>query len=683
MKKAILFLVVFFSIFQSLNAQTNIFPSSGSVGIGTNSPSAAALLDISSTTKGFLGPRMTQTQRDAIVSPVAGLLIYQTNNTSGYYYYTGSSWMQLRAPAPNKNLNNLTAPTGVNVELLPLTDNLINLGSATKNWRDIYSTGSFYIDGSKFLTNPNSTSVFVGNTGNASSSGVNNVAVGFEALKLNTSGGGNTAAGSGALTQNSSASNNSAFGFASLISNNGASNTAIGSKTLFSNSTGTDNTASGAFSMVNNGSGISNTANGAYSLFSNAIGSYNTSVGYNSLAQNDASSNTAIGAFSMNENTIGGENTAMGINSLFTNSEGGLNVAIGGDALFSNLTGNKNTSTGYRSMYNNSTGGFNTAFGGFSMTSNQSGSYNTAIGFNSGSSNSANTNCTFLGNSAYEVSAGNLDNSSAIGANSRITASNQIRIGSSTVSSIGGFVNWSNVSDGRFKKNIKEDVSGLDFIRLLRPVTYNLDIDGLNEFLRLENSNDVSLKENEIQSGFIAQEVEQAGREINYKFSGVDAPKNSTDLYGLRYAEFVVPIVKALQELDKTNKELIQKNEALEKTNFATQRQLIELRNELEEAKLIDKKGNTNSFSTYNKLEQNQPNPFTNETLIQYQKEAGSEAVLVVYELNGKKVKEIGLGNENKGEIIIKAGDLKAGTYTYSILINGLAIDTKLMVVGE
>ncbi|MEO6130508.1 MAG: hypothetical protein ABIQ02_01580, partial [Saprospiraceae bacterium] len=49
-------------------------------------------------------------------------------------------------------------------------------------------------------------------------------------------------------------------------------------------------------------------------------------------------------------------------------------------------------------------------------------------------------------------------------------------------------------------------------------------------------------------SGFIAQEVEDAAKAINYEFSGVDAPKNDSDLYGLRYAEFVVPLVKAVQE---------------------------------------------------------------------------------------------------------------------------------------
>jgi uncharacterized protein (TIGR02145 family) len=61
---------------------------------GTN-PDTTAMLDISSTTKGLLIPRMTQAQRTAINAPAAGLLVYQTDNTAGYYYYTGASWVSI------------------------------------------------------------------------------------------------------------------------------------------------------------------------------------------------------------------------------------------------------------------------------------------------------------------------------------------------------------------------------------------------------------------------------------------------------------------------------------------------------------------------------------------------------------------------------------------------------------
>jgi hypothetical protein len=64
--------------------------SAGNVGIGTTA-NAAALLDVSSTTKGFLPPRMTGAQRDAISTPPAGLMVYNTT-TNKLNFYNGSAW---------------------------------------------------------------------------------------------------------------------------------------------------------------------------------------------------------------------------------------------------------------------------------------------------------------------------------------------------------------------------------------------------------------------------------------------------------------------------------------------------------------------------------------------------------------------------------------------------------------
>jgi len=61
----------------------------------THTPEASAVLDVYSTTKGLLAPRMTQAQRAAISSPATGLLAFQTDGTAGFYYYTGSSWTTL------------------------------------------------------------------------------------------------------------------------------------------------------------------------------------------------------------------------------------------------------------------------------------------------------------------------------------------------------------------------------------------------------------------------------------------------------------------------------------------------------------------------------------------------------------------------------------------------------------
>ncbi|HZV45021.1 MAG TPA: hypothetical protein VFF90_11110, partial [Saprospiraceae bacterium] len=64
---------------------------SQNVGIGTTTPDPSAMLDITSTTKGILFPRMTAAQRMAIPSPAAGLQVYQTDGTKGIYYFDGTS----------------------------------------------------------------------------------------------------------------------------------------------------------------------------------------------------------------------------------------------------------------------------------------------------------------------------------------------------------------------------------------------------------------------------------------------------------------------------------------------------------------------------------------------------------------------------------------------------------------
>ena len=66
-------------------------------------------------------------------------------------------------------------------------------------------------------------------------------------------------------------------------------------------------------------------------------------------------------------------------------------------------------------------------------------------------------------------------------------------------------------------------------------------------------------------SGFAAQEVEAAASASGYDFSGVDKPKNANDFYGLRYGDFVVPLVKGMQEQQKMIEDQRASIEAMQK----------------------------------------------------------------------------------------------------------------------
>ncbi len=117
--------------------------------------------------------------------------------------------------------------------------------------------------------------------------------------------------------------------------------------------------------------------------------------------------------------------------------------------------------------------------------------------------------------------------------------------------------------------NVEEKVPGLDFIQRLRPVTYRFDMAKYNYYIQPDgweerfDASELNKQHGEeiqrsqiIHTGFIAQEVEAAANEIGYDFHGVVVPQNEKDNYGLRYAEFTVPLVKAVQELSVENKAL-------------------------------------------------------------------------------------------------------------------------------
>jgi hypothetical protein len=157
-------------------------------------------------------------------------------------------------------------------------------------------------------------------------------------------------------------------------------------------------------------------------------------------------------------------------------------------------------------------------------------------------------------------------NSIAIGFESVASGSNTVRLGNSSITSIGGYANWTNVSDGRIKTDVRENVVGLSFINKLRPVTYHLDQIAIRNLHHLE-IRDEHQHDTIVRSGFIAQEVQQAAEDNEYHFSGVDIPESESDLYGLRYAEFVVPLVKAVQELSASNDALRNMIEDLRQEN--------------------------------------------------------------------------------------------------------------------
>ena len=376
-----------------------------SVGIGTTTPDASAQLDISSTTKGMLAPRMTMSQRDAITSPATGLLIYQTDNTPGFYYYNGTVWTAVSAGSGttgwlltgNAGTNPSTNFIGTtdNVPLIFKVNNLrsgridpLSSNNSSFGYQSLYSitTGGSNTAMGNFALSQNTEGYY--NTANGYSalysniSGYNNTAIGYDAIHENTTGYLNTAIGSQALYHNQTGANNVANGYRTLYNNTtGYYNTANGSFALNGNITGTGNTATGYKAFYTNTGGGFNTANGYNALYGNTTGSYNTASGESALFSNTTGySNVAIGTHTLYSNISGSNLVAIGDSALFSNAGGYENTAVGSKALYSNTTGYKNTALGSKALYSNTTGDRNIAVGDSALSKNTTGNANTAIG---------------------------------------------------------------------------------------------------------------------------------------------------------------------------------------------------------------------------------------------------------------------------------------------------------------
>ncbi len=233
---------------------SEVYSQTDNVGIGTTTPNNSAVLDLTSTTKGFLAPRMTQAQRTAIATPANGLVVYQTDNSAGFYYYNGTTWIYgLNGSGASSFAWGLTGNAGTNPtnNFVGTTDNQpLYFKSNNVAWYIINTNGSLQRDNSgnargvqavdlqsnrssvtqvssgdySFLANgvnntASGTNSFVGGGNNNFASGANSAIIGGQYLKLGTSSFGFNASGS-SLIDLSALSNIGYFGNANLMIGN-------------------------------------------------------------------------------------------------------------------------------------------------------------------------------------------------------------------------------------------------------------------------------------------------------------------------------------------------------------------------------------------------------------------------------------------------------------------------------
>jgi hypothetical protein len=313
----------------------------------------------------------------------------------------------------------------------------------------------------------------------------------------------------------------------------------------------------------------------------------------------------------------------IGLDCLRVFQSGTNNIGFGNSCMYSFLTGNNNVSIGNSSLYSATNSTSNTCIGSGSLLSyagsSSSVGFNSGLGYQSGwnltvgSSN----NCTFLGaNTTVSSTTTSYTQSTAIGANSQITSSNQIKMGTSSETTVfpgivtfqntinnynntiyfynstysSSFVNykkmffdntgsltvynqsgigvflgpnntsWSANSDSRIKKNINYLSNELDNILNLKPCTYNYISDDENQKSRI---------------GFIAQDVETVYPNIIENGSYSDELQDN--IKAINTSDLIPYIIKAIQEQDEKISNIVISSQIEYITNLENKINALEL----------------------------------------------------------------------------------------------------------
>ena len=260
--------------------------------------------------------------------------------------------------------------------------------------------GNFY---AQYPASSIPSSAIIGGVGGGGGGGSSATDISINSLSVGRGGGNNicnTVLGvsAGAALPVDSANNSTAIGAYALSVNNvvGGNNTAIGFNALKSHIGGFC-TAVGGGTLQNNTTGYMNVGVGSGPLTANTTGSYNVAMNWGALGSN----------------TIGNDNVAIGKQALSANQNGSNNIGIGTLAMQGTTSSSNNTAVGYRALVYSSTGNSNTAYGYLAGQNNSTGSFNTYIGYGAD----------------LPAFGATWSNSTAIGANAMITASNQITLG--------------------------------------------------------------------------------------------------------------------------------------------------------------------------------------------------------------------------------------------------------------
>jgi len=226
-------------------------------------------------------------------------------------------------------------------------------------------------------------------------------------------------------------------------------------------------------------------------------------------------------------------------------------------------------------------------------------------------------------------------------------------------------------SDKRLKQNVNDFKYGLKEVMELRPLTY--DYTGEAGMASVKNN-----------IGLFAQDLQKIAPELVSEFThtqeddegNVTYKKEYLKIYDTGIKYILINAIQEQQEIIETQEEKIATlEERLARIEAALNGGTINTDINRQDIQL-------DGGGAY--LEQNQPNPFNTNTLINYNVPTDvTDAVINIFDAKGQLIHSERIAQVGQGQIQLKAGTIAAGTYSYSLVINGNIVDTKRMVIAK
>ncbi|WP_430410141.1 tail fiber domain-containing protein [Kordia sp.] len=225
-------------------------------------------------------------------------------------------------------------------------------------------------------------------------------------------------------------------------------------------------------------------------------------------------------------------------------------------------------------------------------------------------------------------------------------------------------------SDKKLKDNVKDESNVLEKLAKLNAITYTFKP---NEQLHLSS---------DLQHGFLAQNIEEVYPELvtTIRKPIIDKDNKEAGIYEYKAVNYTGLISILTSSIKELNEKATTSIEELNEKITSLESQLEDMKREVDSNGETKLDGQNNIGDVGFSMEQNKPNPFTNQTVVNYTLPRNTKATISVVDLSGKFIKEYNLSTE-KGQVIINSSDIGKGIFIYALISDNEVVISKKMIV--